>query len=140
MTITPAIESSTGQQPSLNSGNRITAETFTPLCPSRVLLEHVTSKWGVLILLALADSGMRWGELRRSVGGISEKMLASTLRTLENDHLVDRTVAATVPPRVDYALTETGRELATLLTPLAHWVRAHSSRLEEDRNANPGQG
>ena len=66
-------------------------EVFTEGCPTRVVLDHIMSKWGVLVLLALTDGTHRWGELRREVEGISEKMLASTLRTLEADGLVLRT-------------------------------------------------
>lgn len=98
-------------------------------CPSRVVLDHVTSRWGVLVLVALAERGMRWGELRRTVEGISEKMLAQTLRTLEADGLVDRTVAATVPPRVDYALTPLGVELAEHLLPLMGWIVRHADAM-----------
>ena len=66
-------------------------DVFTEGCPTRVVLDHIMSKWGVLVLLALTDGTHRWGELRREVEGISEKMLASTLRMLEADGLVERT-------------------------------------------------
>ena len=69
-------------------------EVFTEGCPTRVVLDHIMSKWGVLVLLALTDGTLRWGELRREVEGISEKMLASTLRTLEADGLVDAHVVS----------------------------------------------
>jgi DNA-binding HxlR family transcriptional regulator len=91
-------------------------------CPSRALLDHVTSKWGVLVLAALADGTLRWGELRREVDGISEKMLAATLRTLEADGLVLRTPYPEIPPRVEYALTPLGEELAEAMGPLFAWV------------------
>jgi len=91
-------------------------------CPSRIVLDHITSRWGVLLLVALSGRSMRWGELRRVVEGISEKMLAQTLRTLEADGIVDRAVTPSVPPRVDYSLTERGRELVTHLLPLMGWV------------------
>ena len=91
-------------------------------CPTRVVLDHVTSKWGVLLLVFLSDKSMRWGELRTAVEGISEKMLAQTLRTLEADGLVHREVTATVPPRVDYSLTPLGAELVDRLLPLVEWI------------------
>jgi len=91
-------------------------------CPSRVVLDHVTSKWGVLILVTLSEETLRWGELRRRAQGISEKMLAQTLRTLERDGLVHRDAQPVIPPRVDYSLTARGRELATLLLPLVEWT------------------
>ncbi|MEU4090730.1 winged helix-turn-helix transcriptional regulator [Streptomyces aureus] len=98
------------------------ADVFEPNCPSRALLDHVTSRWGVLILLTLASGTMRWGEVRRQVRGVSEKMLASTLRTLEADALVERKAYAVVPPRVDYSLSERGKEVVSLLNPLVDWV------------------
>ncbi|MET0806068.1 MAG: helix-turn-helix domain-containing protein [Lacisediminihabitans sp.] len=91
-------------------------------CPSRTVLDHVTSKWGVLVLLALADGTHRWGELRRVVEGISEKMLAQTLRTLEKDGIVLRTAYPEIPPRVEYGLTDRGRALNERLLPLMGWI------------------
>lgn len=95
---------------------------FPAGCPSRVVLEHVTSKWGLLLLIALSEGEQRWSTLRRRADGISEKMLAQTLKTLERDGLVLRTAQATIPPRVDYSLTARGRELSALLVPLADWA------------------
>src|SRR6478752_690310 len=98
-------------------------------CPSRVVIDHVTSKWGVLLLLALSERTMRWGELRRVVEGISEKMLAQTLRTLEGDGIVLREVTPSVPPRVDYSLTERGEALVERLLPLLDWVADNSEAI-----------
>ena len=95
-------------------------------CPSRTVLDHVTSKWGVLVLLALIPGTLRWSELRREVEGISEKMLASTLRTLEADGLVAREAFPTIPPRVEYRLTTRGRELTDRLEPLMGWIAANA--------------
>src|SRR5580700_8940663 len=106
-------------------------DVFDPNCPSRVLLDHVTSRWGVLVLVALSNGTMRWGEIRRWVKGITEKMLAQTLRTLEADGLVLREVYPVVPPRVDYSLTERGRELAALLLPLVDWAVANAVAAQE---------
>jgi DNA-binding HxlR family transcriptional regulator len=97
-------------------------EALTAGCPSRVVLDHVTSKWGVLVLAALADGTLRWGELRREVDGISEKMLASTLRTFESDGLVHREAYPEIPPRVEYSLTPRGRALCEAMSPLLTWV------------------
>lgn len=113
----------------LLAGSLLTDGRLPAACPSRVVLDHVTSRWGVLVLVALAERGMRWGELRRTVEGISEKMLAQTLRTLEADGLVDRAVAATVPPRVDYALTPLGVELTEHLLPLMGWIADHADAI-----------
>ena len=101
-------------------------EVFAAACPSRVVLDHVTSKWGVLVLVALADGPQRWSELRRRAEGVSEKMLAQTLRTLEADGLVHRDAQPVIPPRVDYSLTARGRELVALLLPLFGWVVANA--------------
>ena len=91
-------------------------------CPSRTVLDHVTSKWGVLVIIALAEAPLRWGGLRRVVEGVSEKMLAQTLRTLEADGIVHREVTGSVPPRVDYSLTPRGSELVARLLPLMDWI------------------
>ena len=95
---------------------------LTEGCPTRVILDHVTSKWGVLVLLALSDGTHRWGELRRAVDGISEKMLAQTLRILESDGLVNRDAHPTIPPHVEYSLTPLGRDLVDRLLPLVEWI------------------
>lgn len=86
------------------------------------MLEHVTSKWGLLLLIALSEGEQRWSTLRRRADGISEKMLAQTLKTLERDGLVSRHAQATIPARVDYSLTDRGHELSALLVPLAAWA------------------
>ncbi|MET0989440.1 MAG: helix-turn-helix domain-containing protein [Glaciihabitans sp.] len=98
-------------------------------CPSRTVLDHVTSKWGVLILVALSQRSLRWGELRRVVDGISEKMLAQTLKTLEADGFVDRDAQPTIPPRVDYSLTDRGRELTERLLPLMDWIAGNADEI-----------
>ena len=98
-------------------------------CPSRTVLDHVTSKWGVLVMIALSQEDLRWGELRRTIEGISEKMLASTLRTLEADGFVRRDAHATIPPRVDYSLTSRGHELADHLLPLMGWIADNAAAI-----------
>lgn len=102
---------------------------FPAQCPSRTLLDHVTSKWGVLVLLALGADTMRWSELRRCIEGISEKMLAQTLKTLEADGLVRRVAQPVVPPHVEYNLTEPGQDLHDRLLPLMEWVGANADRI-----------
>lgn len=96
---------------------------FPANCPSRTVLDHVTSKWGVLVLLALSEAEtLRWSELRRRAEGVSEKMLAQTLRILEGDGLISRVAHPVVPPHVDYSLTQRGQELAGHLRPLMSWI------------------
>ena len=111
----------------------VAGEVFAAACPSRVVLDHVTSKWGVLVLVALADGPLRWSELRRRAEGISEKMLAQTLRTLEADGFVHRDAQPVIPPRVDYSLTERGTEIVSLLLPLFGWVVANAEAIVAER-------
>lgn len=100
----------------------LAGDVFQAGCPSRTVLEHVTSKWGLLLLIALSEGEQRWSALRRRADGISEKMLAQTLKTLERDGLVSRHAQPTIPPRVDYRLTDRGHEVSALLVPLAAWT------------------
>jgi DNA-binding HxlR family transcriptional regulator len=97
-------------------------QLFDPGCPTRVVMDHVASKWGVLVLGTLTDGTRRWSELHRAVEGISEKMLASTLRALEGDGLVRRDARPVVPPYVEYSLTPRGQELVARLMPLIEWI------------------
>lgn len=99
-------------------------------CPSRGVLEHVTSRWGVLVLVALLDGTHRFSELRRRVGGVSEKMLAQTLQTLERDGFVDRNARPVIPPHVDYSLTPLGLEAAEQVGRLARWAETSLERVE----------
>jgi DNA-binding HxlR family transcriptional regulator len=111
----------------------VAGEVFAAACPSRVVLDHVTSKWGVLVLVSLSDGPQRWSELRRRAEGISEKMLAQTLRTLEADGFVHRDAQPVIPPRVDYSLTDRGTELVALLLPLFGWVVANADEIVGER-------
>ena len=104
-------------------------------CPSRIVLNHVTSTWGVLVLVALGRSDLRWGELRRTVQGISEKMLAQTLRTLEADGFLVRTALPVVPPHVEYSLTARGREVGALLHPLVGWIAENAESIVGQQGA-----
>jgi len=97
------------------------------------VLDHVTSKWGVLVLVALSDGPQRWSELRRRAQGISEKMLAQTLKTLEADGFVHREAQPVIPPRVDYSLTDRGQDLAALLVPLVDWVTEQAEDIVSGR-------
>ncbi|RNG22612.1 winged helix-turn-helix transcriptional regulator [Streptomyces botrytidirepellens] len=92
------------------------------VCPSRLILEHMTSRWGVLVFAALLEGTYRFSELRREIGGVSEKMLAQTLQTLERDGFVHREAHPVIPPHVDYSLTELGREAASRVGALAGWA------------------
>jgi len=116
-------------------------DAFVAGCPTRTVLDHVMSKWAPLLLAALSDGApLRWSELRRRAEGVSEKMLAQTLRTLEEDGLVLREARAVVPPHVEYSLTPLGRELADRLVPLLAWVADNASAMLEPRRGSPLPG
>jgi DNA-binding HxlR family transcriptional regulator len=97
---------------------------FDRACPGRAVMEHIVSRWGVLVLGVLLEGTARFSEIRRAIGGVSEKMLAQTLQALERDGLVHREVRPVIPPHVDYSLTDLGR-------PLAEQVRALYVMIEE---------
>jgi DNA-binding HxlR family transcriptional regulator len=104
-------------------------DLFSETCPSREVLKHVTSRWGVLLLVALGDGAQRFGELRRKVGGISEKMLAQTLVWLEQDGFVQRIVQSAAPPRVEYRLTPMGEEISGKMSELAEWIELNTGAM-----------
>jgi DNA-binding HxlR family transcriptional regulator len=104
-------------------------DVFDTDCPARAVLDHVTSRWGVLVLAALAEGEMRFSELRRRIGGVSEKMLSQTLRTLEADGFVNREVAPATPPQVSYSLTAMGADLSSRVVELVNWIDDHVSEL-----------
>ncbi|MFI1725949.1 winged helix-turn-helix transcriptional regulator [Streptomyces sp. NPDC020489] len=113
-------------------------ETGEAICPHRLVLEHVTSRWGVLVLIHLLDRSYRFSELRRAIsasGGrtVSEKMLTQTLQTLERDGLLHRDARPVIPPRVDYSLTDLGREAAQQVRDLAAWTEARMGAVQEAR-------
>ena len=98
-------------------------------CPSRAILGHLTSRWGVLVMVALQSGTMRFSALRRHIGGVSERMLAQTLQQLESDGFILRTARDVVPPHVDYALTPLGREAAAHVAALAGWIEGAMPRI-----------
>ncbi|HYZ62058.1 MAG TPA: helix-turn-helix domain-containing protein [Acetobacteraceae bacterium] len=97
------------------------------------MLSRIGDKWTVLVVMILADGPKRFNELRRAVGGISQRMLTLTLRGLERDGLVRRTVFPTIPPRVDYELTELGQSLRVPIEALGNWAFAHLPVIERAR-------
>jgi DNA-binding HxlR family transcriptional regulator len=110
-------------------------DTGEAMCPYRLVLEHVTSRWGVLVLIELLDRPHRFSELRRAIGRVSEKMLTQTLQTLERDGLVHRNAQPVIPPRVDYSLTGLGREAAEQVRALAQWTHDRMGEVEKARLA-----
>ena len=127
----------------------LTADVLAEHCPSRGVLNDVTSRWGVLVLLALREGKLRFGDLRRMVGGISEKMLAQTLQKLENDGFVERYAYPVVPPHVEYHLTPLGVGIAKRIASLTRWIesripqilaareRTHKQRSSRQRHVAP---
>ncbi|GAA4066993.1 helix-turn-helix domain-containing protein [Streptomyces shaanxiensis] len=103
------------------------------MCPYRLVLEHLTSRWGVLVLIELRERSYRFSELRRAIGRVSEKMLTQTLQTLERDGLVHRDAKPVIPPRVDYSLTDLGREAAEQVRGLALWTQERMAEVQKAR-------
>jgi len=97
------------------------------------VLARIGDKWSVLVVTRLGQGPMRFNELRRAIGGISQRMLTLTLRGLERDGLVTRTVFATVPPRVDYALTPLGRDLLEPVSALGAWALRNEAKIARAR-------
>ncbi|QWV99805.1 helix-turn-helix transcriptional regulator [Geomonas nitrogeniifigens] len=110
-------------------------ELFTVECPSREVLKHVTSRWGVLILVALMEGTHRFSDLRRKVGGVSEKMLAQTLQNLEKDGFINRISLPVVPPHVEYSLTPMGEEISHKVVSLADWIEENLPRVMKAQQA-----
>ena len=106
------------------------SEVFRVDCPGRKIMARLLSKWSGLVVRCLDFRTMRYSELRRSIGGISQKMLTQTFRELEANGLVERTVYPIVPPKVEYALTGLGRSLVGPLTELGNWVESHAGEIE----------
>ncbi|NJP65177.1 winged helix-turn-helix transcriptional regulator [Streptomyces spiramenti] len=100
---------------------------------AREIFAGVANKWALLLINVLADRTLRFTELQKQVGGISHKMLAQTLRHLERDGLVDRTVHPVVPPRVEYRLTEAGQALRATVNGMCAWTRTYLDHIEEAR-------
>jgi DNA-binding HxlR family transcriptional regulator len=101
---------------------RTVGDCFKADCPAREIVNHVSSRWGGLILAALLEHDLRYSEIRARIGGISEKMLAQMLDVLERDGLLRRTSLPVIPPHVEYALTASGRDLAQRFMDLFRWI------------------
>ncbi len=108
---------------------------FDPDCPTRVVLDRIGDKWTVLVIGALGGGSLRFSELRARIGGVAPKVLTQTLRAMERDGLLTRTVYAQVPPRVDYELTELGRSLTAPIATLTDWAEVHVGRILASRDS-----
>ncbi|MEY2571542.1 MAG: hypothetical protein QOE63_1892 [Acidimicrobiaceae bacterium] len=102
---------------------------LTQTCEIRDLLDRLADKWSLLVVELLGEGTRRFSELRREIDGISQRMLTLTLRRLERDGLVQRTVYPVVPPRVDYELTDLGATLLDAVAPLVTWTREHRDEI-----------
>jgi DNA-binding HxlR family transcriptional regulator len=103
---------------------------FSAKCPTRLVLNRIADKWTVLVVILLQTETKRFSQLQREIDGISQKMLTQTLRGLERDGLVNRTVHATVPPKVEYALTPLGHTLKDLLYAVKTWSETHINAVQ----------
>ncbi|GAA5101619.1 winged helix-turn-helix transcriptional regulator [Nocardia iowensis] len=111
------------------------ADVFARNCTSRPVLHNVASRWGILALVALREGSYRFSALRRRVDGVSERMLSQTLQSLERDGMVHREVYETIPPRVEYTLTEVGAEVAAQLEALIQVVEKNMPKVHEAQAA-----
>ena len=117
---------------------RHTSDT-DPACEVRNILDRIADKWSLLVICVLADGTHRFSELRREIDGISQRMLTLTLRQLEREGLVSRTVFPVVPPRVDYALTSLGSTLLDTIQALVAWAGEHGHEIVQARAAYDAQ-
>jgi DNA-binding HxlR family transcriptional regulator len=106
---------------------------FDSHCPTRQVLDLIADKWTVLIIRRLADGTLRFAQLRRSVDGISQKVLTNLLRNLERDGIVTRRIYASVPPKVEYSLTNLGRSLCKLVEGICGWAEANIEQVQAAR-------
>ncbi|GAB2560515.1 winged helix-turn-helix transcriptional regulator [Nocardia heshunensis] len=112
------------------------ADVYSAKCPTRQVLDHIAGKWTVLVVDSLLQQGtLRYTDLARRIGGVSQKMLTQTLRSLEADGFLTRTVHPTIPPRVEYELTPLGRSLAEPIAALRQWTEEHINEIENARAA-----
>ncbi|ADZ89312.1 winged helix-turn-helix transcriptional regulator [Marinomonas mediterranea] len=103
-------------------------------CPSREIMKHITSRWGIMVFVVLRDREKhRFSHLRRRIEGVSEKMLAQTLKQLEGDGLVERIVYPVVPPHVEYQLTELGHEACKKVLELVCWIEGNTIDIMEQK-------
>ena len=114
---------------------RLAYNAFVAACPTRQLLDTLSDKWVCLILSALVDGPRRHSDLARTIAGVSQKMLTQTLRRLERDGLVTRTVTPSVPVRVEYELTALGNDLAPVLGAIKLWAETHMDEVFAARDA-----
>ena len=126
--------------PTMTAAQRRAAEkaeydVFVAQCPSRQLLDRLSDKWVTLVLCALEEEPQRYSQLARTIAGVSQKMLTQTLRSLERDGMITRTVTPTVPVTVTYQLTDLGRSLLLVVAGLTRWAESHMDEVLAERAA-----
>jgi DNA-binding HxlR family transcriptional regulator len=115
-------------------------DVLAAACPTRQVMSRIGDKWTLLTLFALGDQTLRFSELRREVEGVSQKMLTQTLRALERDGLVSRRVYATVPPKVEYAVTPLGASLQRVIAEMRAWAYGHMDEIAAARSSYDDRG
>lgn len=118
---------------------KVEYDAYLALCPTRQLVGVLADKWFCLILSALAAGPLRHAELRRKIAGVSQKMLTQTLRTLERDGFVTRTITPSVPVRVDYELTDLGRDIRPVMQAIKDWAERNMAEVSAARATWDGQ-
>ncbi|UOH74168.1 helix-turn-helix transcriptional regulator [Acinetobacter schindleri] len=113
--------------------SKLLGQVLSTECPSREILEHLTNKWSVLVLRCLSEGVHRFSELKQRIEGVSEKMLSQTLKMLEQDGFILRTVYPVVPPKVEYQLTITGSQAAEKIMNLIGWIEKSLPEILENK-------
>ncbi|MGE8561327.1 MAG: winged helix-turn-helix transcriptional regulator [Acinetobacter sp.] len=113
--------------------SHLLGQVLSNQCPSREILEHLTTKWSVLVLRCLSEGVHRFSELKQRIEGVSEKMLSQTLKTLEHDGFILRTVYPVVPPKVEYQLTLLGSQAANKMVELVGWIERNLPEIIENK-------
>ena len=126
----------TDRTPAVDRVTRVEPNVLSQNCESRQALDRIADKWTCLIVYALLDGPRRHGELKRMIEGISQKMLTQTLRSMETDGLVKRTVIDVIPPHVEYGLTPLGQTLSDPLVAICQWAMDHLPELQASRQAH----
>lgn len=130
------IKGDSSECPEASLSEKLTrGDLMAAACPSREILQHLTSRWGVLVLIALQPGTRRFSALRREIGGVSERMLSQTLQWLEGDGMVNRHSFNTVPPHVEYTLTPLGEQAAEKVRDLADWLEVNTPAILQNRKS-----
>ncbi len=118
-----------------SAASSIHGRVLSSKCPSRQILRHLTSRWGELVLMVLGGGTRRFSEIRREIEGVSDRMLSQALADLEADGMVSRKAYNTIPPKVEYSLTEFGKEAYSRLQPLVGWLEENLGSILASRRA-----